>query len=225
MANFKRAMSFLCLLFTSGVTAAQGDALPDLDGMIIDVNGADPRMVARGETLVVVRGDSIRVRSAVLTDRQKKVRDVNVVGFPNRDRHKPVDDRGYTVRTDKDLLKKYSRDGEGKVYSIRALSGTREHGRVFISLVEPRLDYAVVRINGQQKVLHDTRPFLVKRSDRFEVEKVVTNLQNQKEEVTFQLVPVLESPDPALQGIGIFEIKFSRRDLVFARIPVHIGAE
>ena len=186
-----------------------------LDYLIVEVNG-ERRLLLAGTQVEVVRGDTLKVISAVLKDRRRQVQYVNIVGFKN-----PPDngkDRGYLVNTDKQLIPYFSQRGAGRIYAIVVGSGDKIHGEVYYRLLDPQLRYAVLRVNDSKSlVLRDGEPVQVGIDDRLTISKVSVNFTFRKG-LTFDIYRDANAAVP-------HEIRFARDDKIFARIPLQITAD
>ncbi|MBI2601556.1 MAG: hypothetical protein HYW48_00725 [Deltaproteobacteria bacterium] len=192
-----------------------------LDSVIIEVNG-EPRSVKNGEELSFVRGDELLVKKVLLNSPEAKPSITNVVGFVNEG--SGSNDLGYKIDTSTELTKKtWALNPEGTVYTVVAYSQRILHGAVFLNRVEPRLEYIDVDINGKTRVMREGEKLLVKKSDSFKVERVVTNLRD-NETITFAIVPVIrgeqEAEVPAEKGAKEYRIVFRHKEYTFAKIPM-----
>ncbi len=129
-----------------------GAGVPGLDYLIVEVNHT-PQVVKRDGYMKVVRGGLITITDALSTPRvAANALKVNFKGFVANPLDNRGEDRGYAIDTAKDLWKRYSVDGKGMVYPIITTYGEQEVGRVWVELVEPQLDYLIVRLNGGMKM-------------------------------------------------------------------------
>ena len=213
---------FFCTAWRSWMSPTQysprevyAEQARQLDYLVVEVNG-ERRLMMAGAQIEIVRGDKLKVISAVLKDRRQQVQYVNIVGFKN-----PPDngkDRGYMVNTDKQLMPYFSQRGEGRVYAIVVGSSDKIHGEVFYRLLDPQLRYAVLRVNDSKSlVLRDGEPVRVALDDRLTIKNVSVNF-TQRKGLTFD---IYRDPNAAVQH----EIRFARDDKIFARIPLQITAD
>lgn len=213
---------FLCSTGHSWVSPTQysprqryADPAQQLDYLVLEING-ERRLLRAGTQVEIVRGDTLKVIVPVLKDRRQQAQYVNLVGFKN-----PPDngkDRGYLVDTDKQLLPYFSQRGEGRVYAIVVGSGDKVHGEVFYRLLDPQLRYAVLRVNDSKSlVLRDGEPVQVALDDRLTISNVSVNFTS-RQGLSFN---VYRDPNAAVPH----EIRFTRGDKTFARIPLQITAD
>ena len=195
----------------------------DLDLVVLEVNGgAVP--VKSGETVQVVWGDEIMVKSAHLRGIGKSPETVNFVGFKGKDHRRPYDDRGYLIKTHKDLLASWSVFGKGKRYRIKVSSTKKVHGTVFVELMPPKLSYVDLSVEGEEKtrVLREGEMLSVSSRDKFKVTRFATNIENVEKGVAMKLIPVTKVKEPGDKAASVYEMVFYRYEKEFARIPIYI---
>lgn len=189
-----------------------------LEFFVVDINGK-PQKVKNGDELVVVTGDVIEVKEAVLRDPNRKVESVNLVGFQSLQATRKGEDRGFAVRTDRDLLKHWSIGKRGDLYKISATSGLNTHGEAYLRLIAPKIKFAELTVNGKKRLIREGELLRLKKTDQISINDVRTNIEDDREKVDFQIVTI---DDLALPGVKLFEIKFSRAGSIFARIPMQV---
>jgi hypothetical protein len=182
-----------------------------LDYVMVEVNG-EPRIIRAGGELAVVRGDKVEVKQAQLVDKDIKIEVVNVVGYANAKRG-GSEDRNMVINTGTQLAKRFSENGGDQVYAVTAVSRGEFHGAVYIRMVEPTLRYAVISVNGDNRVLRDGEKMTINRNDMVKVARVESNVADDKE-IEFQIF------EHAEKGRSDFEIRFTRGEQIFARIPL-----
>lgn len=197
-----------------GVLGPLSPEAGQLDSITLLVNGKAHVLKAK-EQLTVVRGDRIVVSDGRLINQAAQIGAINFIGFPNGNRAKPADDRGYKINTAKSLLKRFVIKGEGELYAVAASTYGHEHGRVFVKVVDPTLRSVVVKINDAEKVLHNGEAFSIKASDKIKVERVDTNMATD-EGVTFKIQAVDEAKKS-------YELCFLRGGRTFGRIPLQVA--
>jgi len=190
-----------------------------LEYVTLEVNG-QPQKVAADKELVVVSGDEVIIKSAVLFDPKVSASNVNLVGFIPNSEKRPAEDRGFKIHTSRDLLKKWAINEEGNLYRIEAFSGNEKHGSAFLRVLKPVLKYVEVSVNGEQKLIREGDLLTVKASDNFKVKNVVSNIENDREAVSFQVIQV--NPELDLSGRKFYELRFSRNKRIFAKIPMQV---
>lgn len=187
------------------------DFSQQLQHLTIEVNGA-LQTVQNGETLRIVRGDRLKVVAGVLKNPAAKIEAVNVIGF-NSSKSKKGDDRGIEFSSF-ELQDRWSESKDATNWVIIATTGKETHGFVYLSMVEPVLNFAVLDVNGREVVLRDGEPFVGKPDDKVRVKRVATNVTG-NDNVMVQMIPVKGRT-------GEYEMRFLREKLVFARLPLKL---
>lgn len=206
---------------------AVGRLLPtskaQLDYITIELGG-ETKLVRSGQELSMVIGDIFTVKDAYLMDKQARPGFINVIGFAHQQaKLNPNEDRGQTIDT-MVLMRKpgWSEGGRGKVFAVAAQTGKDVHGMIFIKLVEPTLRFAEIQINGEPRTMRDGETLFLKKSDRFKVSRVVTNLYDDSR-VTFQIVKPLDQAKSDTKSAQQYEIRFLRAGRIFAAIPCQVS--
>ncbi len=127
---------------TSGPVAAVTDDI--LDTVEITVGGRR-LMAAAGDTLIVVRGDILRITAARTTAPANSNFRVNFYGFVGNPAFNDAEDRGYDIDTGRDLMARLSLGGEGAIYRVDVTRGDRDLGSVYVRIVQPAVKYLIVR--------------------------------------------------------------------------------
>ncbi|MGE0175169.1 MAG: hypothetical protein AB7T49_20445 [Oligoflexales bacterium] len=210
---------FLAVLLA---TTALGKPAPGKVNIVtVEVNG-EPSEIRNNEKIGVVKGDTIKIRSVSLYNApESSLTEVNFIGFPGRNAN-PNDDRNLVIRSDKDLTKKWSVKGDGETFAIKIGDKSGQIGEVFIQIAQPVLKYAVIKVNGKEKIVHDNEPIKVAGADMVKVDRVETNLPILAKDLRFQIVPRTTGKDRKQYG---YEIRFLRNDNIFASVPLGILEE
>jgi hypothetical protein len=85
----------------------------------------------------ITRGDTLEIVDVISNFKEPGRLVVNFKGFVGDRKHNSGEDRGYVIRTDKDLLKRWSVDKVGKRYQIVVTYNKRVVGKLFIGLNDP----------------------------------------------------------------------------------------
>lgn len=193
-------------------------------GIVIETNGVAV-LVPSQRVHKVVWGDRIIVKDAILdVGKVKNPVTVNFVGFPNRDYQRPAEDRGLLIRSDRDLLTSWSVDGKGLKYRVKVSAKDLVYGYIDVEILPPRLQYVVVSINNEEKVLREGDILNVQGSDRFKIKHFETNIEVLDSSVRYRIVPDQHSR-PNLEDtapLKSYELLFYRYNREFARIPIRI---
>ena len=198
------------------------DPMLHLDYVTLEVAG-ETKLLKNGDELKLVVGDVFTVKDAFLVDKRERAVDINVVGFSHDDpKSRASDDRGHRVDTAKLVYKpQWSERGEGQVYGVAVRSGRRLHGVVYIRLIEPRLQFAEITINGQPRTMRDGEALTLRRSDQLKIKRVSTNLHDDQG-VMFQVVEQVGVRGGSPLKPDLYEIRFLRSGRKFASIPLKV---
>lgn len=190
-----------------------------LDYVILQING-ETKKINGNEEISFVRGDLIKVKEAYLKDSKKAINLLAIMGAEesnqalNEIRKRELDSSRELVQREGTL------DPQGTVYALVAQSGGLLHGAIFLRRIEPTLSHIDIQVNGKARVMREGESLQVKKSDRYKVVNVVTNIRDSKE-VSFAVVPVIgaKSNDNYMQH---YQIVFRNKDYVFAKIPLTV---
>jgi len=204
----------------------------------LSVNGRR-LLLEPGEALPVLWGDEIVLADPLASGRGHFK--INFRGFVGNPVSNDGEDRGYTVRTDRDLLQRFSLSEESGRYEVRAEYGGHIHASAFIEVVEPTLSYLLIRVgSGPPRALADGDTLRVASGDSLQITDVVTRPEAaDRVTVNFRGFP---GPDGAedrgqvihperdlllgysLEGRGrLYEITVTRQGLAVGRVIVSLG--
>jgi Carboxypeptidase controlling helical cell shape catalytic len=109
------------------------------------INGQE-RIFQKGDHVRMVKGDRFEIVDLItgLADPGELV--VNLKGFVGDRRNNTGEDRGYVIRTDRDLWKRYSLHKKGLHYQVLVTEKKQLVGKLFIDLQTPVLKYVVLGI-------------------------------------------------------------------------------
>ncbi len=135
-------------------------------------------VVSGGDTLHIIRGDMLEIVNAEAPGADPNLR-VNFVGFVGNERRNDAEDRGYRIDTAKDLITRFSTDGNGMEYRIEALSGQRVVGTMFVMIGEPKVDYIIVeRSDGSHLAFSPGEDIRLAKPDTLKFLSVVSNVRD-----------------------------------------------
>ena len=189
-------------------TAQPSDTGRRLDSLLVEVNG-ERRIVRHQDGIDLVVGDLLTIVDAYLVDRAHPVKRVDLVGYRSRLNDTSGDDRGRVIDTGRNLSKKRSLGGDGRQYRIDVSTAEGLSGFTLLNLQEPELLSFEVEINGKVLKLVANEPLVLRPDDTIRVIDVRTNVRG-NENVKY---------DRIASGTAK-EIRFSRGERVFARIPI-----
>jgi hypothetical protein len=157
---------------------ARMDSLRDtrVSHFIIEVNGRE-QIVKNDESLEIVRGDVLRVIN-ILPESLSRQQDleVNFKGFVGNWKNNTGEDRGYPIDTARDLLERYSIHGNKEIYRIVVVHGKSVLGKMLVRIIEPCLDYLIIKLNDRTYALRNKETLSASPGDYLTVEAVKTNL-------------------------------------------------
>ena len=172
---------------------------PGLNHVTVMVNGEKTAIQAE-QTLNTYRGDSIVFVQA--ESREPGVKPlalaIDLEGFqaePGSIDGPSLDDRGVEINTG--LL-------QGKSFKVAVRSGARLIGQIKLVVVDPRFDYAVIRVNGSPVPVGPGGKLDLQAADQIKLESVRSNI-----------------PDPSkveVEASGGGALRFKYRGRVFGEI-------
>lgn len=149
-----------------------------IDYFIIETKG-ERVLVGNEETLQVVRGDKLRIMDVLPGLSPTSGISINFKGFVGDVKKNTGEDRGFLIDTSSDLMKRFSLGKKGKAYEVIASNDKDVFGRMVVRLVEPKLDYMVLRVNTHRyHLLRPADTVSVTPRDEICFEAVQTNLFN-----------------------------------------------
>ncbi len=123
------------------------DGAPRVNYFCVRVNDKAV-VVETGETLTVMKGDLLTImdpRTNLDPDEENAMK-VDLRGFRAESSPDPDDDRGHCIDTALDLQEKFGRADRGAmVFSLQAKLRSKVLGESSIAVVEPKLEYLVLR--------------------------------------------------------------------------------
>jgi hypothetical protein len=118
--------------------------------LVVETNGVR-QVLKDGERLKAVKGDMLKLTDLVADAAATSSLKVNFLGFVPPGVPNIGEDRGYPINTARDLWVRYSENKEGRRYSIVITEGKKNLGQVYVDMVEPKMDYIVIRQNMKGK--------------------------------------------------------------------------
>ncbi|MFH1349832.1 MAG: M99 family carboxypeptidase catalytic domain-containing protein [Pseudomonadota bacterium] len=139
-------------------------------------------LLSSGETFEIVKGETMKIVDILPPLPGAADVKVNFKGFVGETKGNTGEDRGYVIDTFKDIMKRYALDEKGDLYEILALQGDHILGRLMVRLVSPKLDYLLLKVNDERRLLlrsGDTISLL--GEDKICLEEIWTNLSSKKD--------------------------------------------
>jgi hypothetical protein len=160
-----------------GFKGQEGNSIPErIDYFIIETKG-QRLLLSEGETLEVVRGDSLKIIDVFPFSLPGIT--VNFKGFVGDWRNNTGEDRGYEIDTSRDLMENYSINKKGECYPIIVSKGDKKLGSLTVKLIPPLVHYMILKVNDDRHVL--LRPedsVSLSFEDKISMEEIQTNLYN-----------------------------------------------
>ncbi len=132
-------------------------------------------LVSEGGQYDVVRGEVLKILEVYPRSLTDCV--VNFKGFVGDRLNNTGEDRGYDIDTGKGLLERYATGSKGNIYQIVVTRDEKEIGHLDIRLIQPQMEYLVLRINSNRHaLLRPDESISLSVQDTLFFEAVATNL-------------------------------------------------
>lgn len=231
----KQLLFTVMLLFFMGSLAMSKSDLPNfykdfrlpnhkqsLDYILVKINGA-VKLVRNGETISFVGGDIVEITAGHLNDTSSDISAINVYGY--RSPKGGLDDRFSIIDTANSLDKAtWATDKKSLKFSVLASSRRLLHGVIYLERRDPKLSYVEVKVNNKTHLMRQGQNFVVSGSDKFKVEKVVTNIDD-VENIEFSMIELPMNPIIQDQNGKKYSIVLRYKNNVFARLPMTVRNE
>ena len=99
----------------------------------------------------IVKGDTFELVDIISNYANSDEFKVNFKGFVGNPKDNTGEDRGYVIRTDRDLQKRFSLNSEGRIYPVHVILNKRIVTKLFVELEDPFLAYVVLQLNQNDK--------------------------------------------------------------------------
>ena len=153
---------------------------------VLKVNGEE-RLAAAGQTVKLIKGDSLELVDAWTPSGRKGVFEVNFKGWTPSGKYNNGDDRGYVIATDRDLMARWSLDGAGRRFQVVADIQGKACGRFYVQLNRPSLEYLIVKTGDEARyALSPNESLSADRANRVQLVDVKANF-NTMAGLTFHL--------------------------------------
>ncbi|UCC39412.1 MAG: hypothetical protein JSV96_16730 [Candidatus Aminicenantes bacterium] len=147
--------------------------------LVIDINGSI-EVVDAGGFIDVAKGEIIRIIDSVPPIKDKPDYRLNFYGFVPKDKAKRKDDTNCYINTARDLITRFSRNGEGEIFEIRLSSQGNIITAFPIRLISPKLNYILIRSKNNSYRVKDGETISFTRGDQIIIEKAQTNIRNDR---------------------------------------------
>ncbi|HAJ27170.1 MAG TPA: hypothetical protein DCG53_08000 [Syntrophus sp. (in: bacteria)] len=149
---------------------------PHITYFRLKVNGEE-KFLPNGAHLDIIRGDAIELIDVGVTSGASADIAMNFKGFIGDAKHNKGEDRGYIIRTDKDLIKRFSIAANGQRYQIVAEKKDKVLGQMFVDLRDPVLEYVVFQIgDGEKRCLYPGEKITCRPGQALKIIDIKTNV-------------------------------------------------
>ena len=114
--------------------------------LLLKVNGKLRACTPHGK-IDITKGDKIELIDVISPNGRLPLK-LNLVGFVGNHRHNTGEDGGYVIDTATDLMKRFSRHKEGKLYTVKAGNGRKTFYTFHIAVVQPILREMILFTRG-----------------------------------------------------------------------------
>ena len=150
-----------------------------LNHLVIEING-NIEVVDADSFIDVTKGEIIRIIDSIPPIKNKPDRRLNFYGFVPKGKTKKKDDTNCNINTARDLISRFSRNGEGKIYEIRLLSQGNIITTFLLRLTAPKLEYVAIRTKNNSYRVKDGESISFNRGDQIVVEMAQTNIRKSR---------------------------------------------
>ena len=152
-----------------------------LDYFVVETKG-HRILVSNGETLELVKGDKLKIVDILPSFSDRSEIKVNFKGFVGDWKNNTGEDRGYVIDTGAKLIKRYSLNKKGELYSVLASNGDNVLGQMHVRLTPPRMDYLILKVNNQKHIyLRPEDAVSLSKKDKISLKEVKTNLYSKSD--------------------------------------------
>lgn len=153
--------------------------ISELNHLVIDING-NIEVVDADSFIDVTKGEIIRIIDSVPPIKNKPDHRLNFYGFVPKGKTKKKDDTNCNIDTARDLISRFSRNGEGKIYEIRLSSQGNIIATFPLRLTAPKLEHVAIRTKNNSYRVKDGESISFNRGDQIVVEMAQTNIRKSR---------------------------------------------
>lgn len=147
--------------------------------LVIDING-NIEVVDAESFIDVAKGEIIRIIDSVPPIKDKPDHRLNFYGFVPKGKTKKKDDTNCDIDTARDLISRFSRNREGKIYEIRLSSQGNIITAFPVRLTPPKLEYISIRSEKKSFTVKDGETISFDAGDQIVIESAQTNIRNNR---------------------------------------------
>lgn len=185
---------------------------------IISVND-ERKQIENDKILQVIWGDKIKLHPTELAEK-----DVHIfIEDEQAKKAKPLilPRTNLVIETAQDLSRSQAQEVSGvRRFAVKYMSGKQTILTWHLEVVIPEFRYAIVEINGREFVLRDKLGLKVRKSDKFKIKRLVTNLGELDRTIEYAVVP--EASITGSSSDSVYSIQLSRYKRVFATVPMEV---
>ena len=145
----------------------------------IMINGEE-KYFPNGAHVNVIKGDQMKLVDVGTNRESSPEVVVNFKGFVGNRKVNTGEDRGYIINTDRDLWKRYSLYGKGRMYQVIVTENDNNViGRLFVDIKKPLFRYLVLQINdGEMRCFPRDETISIDQNDKIKIIDIKTNVTN-----------------------------------------------
>lgn len=182
----------------------------------------EEKTILNGQTLNFYAGDVIVISSCTLNEEKSPIDSINLVGFYNK-KLSPKEDDDQKVEIDTafelgEKQRKWSVEKDDLIFATAVLVSDKIAGLFYLKRQDLSIKYMDVKINDNISVVRLDKPLVLKESDVFSVQKVVSNLENEKD-IKVQIFPSDQKPN-YLRPAKFYSMEFSYKNNVFTTFSI-----
>ncbi|MBP6217690.1 MAG: hypothetical protein KA436_03780 [Oligoflexales bacterium] len=186
-----------------------------LDYVIVELNN-ERHLVKSGYSIDLVYGDIFRLSDVVL--RMPSEKSPKLRWAPEA-----IDIADELIDTAKDMPDQRCAGGgqEAPLYTVEVMTGEDFHGMIQIRCLKPIFHYANFSVNGKLMTSREDLALQLKTDDKIKLDKVYSNM-SESSDVAFEVIPIktIQLKDKLFLFRDYYDILFSRKQRVFARVPL-----
>jgi len=147
--------------------------------IVIEIAG-DIEVFDKNDYIDIIKGETIRLIDTVPSTKNKSNIRLNLYGFVPKNKINEANDIGYSINTKTDLIKRFSKDGQGNIYEIRVLSQGNISSTYNIRLIQPKLDFIMIRTKNKSYKINNGETISFNKGENIIIENVLTNIKDNK---------------------------------------------
>jgi len=151
----------------------------EYEHIVIEIDG-NIEVLDRNDYIDIIKGESIRLIDTVPSIKNKSNMRLNFYGFVPKNKKNEANDIGYFINTKTDLIRRFSRKGQGKIYDIQVLTQGEISSTYSVRLIQPELNYLTIRTKDKSYNIKNGDTISFKKGDDIIIEDLLTNIKNNR---------------------------------------------